>query len=202
MIVDGAWYVEAERSLESDSIEKLAAERGAAGFGWLGLRMPTDDELDTVRDAFDSPSWRSPTPGTSMTGRRSSVTRTACSPCSRPPATSTIREVVEFGELFFYAGRDYLVSVRYGQAAPLAGCAPNSSASPELLAPRPRRRAPGRPAARRRSYGPVVDGLEHDVREVERDVFSESRMSRHGASTSSSARCSTSSSPSSRCRRR
>ena len=30
------------------------------------------------------------------------------------------REVVEFGELFLYAGPDYLVSVRYGHAAPPA----------------------------------------------------------------------------------
>src|SRR5262245_6343554 len=39
VIIDAAWYVEGRRTLETDSIEKLAAERGGAGFGWLGLRM-------------------------------------------------------------------------------------------------------------------------------------------------------------------
>jgi magnesium transporter len=55
VIVDAAWYVEGRRTLETDSIEKLAAERGGAGFGWLGLRMPSDAELDEVRDAFELP---------------------------------------------------------------------------------------------------------------------------------------------------
>ena len=55
VIVDAAWYVEGRRTLETDSIEKLAAERGAAGFGWLGLRMPSDAELADGRAAFELP---------------------------------------------------------------------------------------------------------------------------------------------------
>ena len=42
VIVDAASYVEGRRILETDSIEKLAAERGGTGFGWLGLRMPSE----------------------------------------------------------------------------------------------------------------------------------------------------------------
>ena len=108
------------------------------------------------------------------------------------------REVVEFGELFFYVGRDYIVTVRYGQAAPLQDVRADLETQPDLL-----KHGPGAvlQAALQHavaSYTPVVDGLENDVREVERDVFSECATSRRGASTSSSARCSTSSSPSSR----
>jgi magnesium transporter len=55
VIVDAAWYIEGRRTLETDSIEKLAAERGGTGFGWLGLRMPSDQERDAVRDAFELP---------------------------------------------------------------------------------------------------------------------------------------------------
>ena len=46
VIVDAAWYVNGKRTLETDSIADLAAERGKGGFGWLGLRMPSDDELN------------------------------------------------------------------------------------------------------------------------------------------------------------
>jgi len=55
VIVDAAWYVGGRRTVEAQSIEELAAERGAAGFGWLGLRMPSDRELDVVRDASGLP---------------------------------------------------------------------------------------------------------------------------------------------------
>ena len=41
------------------------------------------------------------------------------------------REEVEFGELFLYAGRDYILSVRYGAAAPLAGVRHHLEDEPE-----------------------------------------------------------------------
>jgi hypothetical protein len=85
------------------------------------------------------------------------------------------REEVEFGELFFYAGRDYILTVRYGWAAPLSGVRHELEEERERLA-----RGPGAVLQAAllhvvESYEPVIDGLEHDVREVERDVFSESR---------------------------
>ena len=120
MIVDAAWYVEGQRRLESDSIEKLAAERGGAGFGWLGLRMPDGNELDTVRDAFDLPPL-------AIDDARKKHDRPKVERHDDCLLTVVLtaryvdsREVVEFGELFLYAGPDYLVSVRYGHAAPPA----------------------------------------------------------------------------------
>ena len=54
------------------------------------------------------------------------------------------REEVEFGELFLYAGPDYIVSVRYGHAAPLAGVRHELEAHSDRLA-----HGPG-PCCRRR----------------------------------------------------
>ena len=85
------------------------------------------------------------------------------------------REEVEFGELFFYVGRDYIVTVRYGQAAPLAGVRAELERHPELLHHGPGAVLQAALLHAVESYGPVVDGLENDVREVERDVFSETR---------------------------
>ena len=112
------------------------------------------------------------------------------------------REEVEFGELFFYAGPDYIVSVRYGHAAPLAGVRHELEDHSDRLAHGPGAVLQAALLHVVQSYVPVIDGLEHDVREIERAVFSEPGNSRPSASTSSSARCSTSSSPSSRCRHR
>jgi magnesium transporter len=83
--------------------------------------------------------------------------------------------VVEFGELFFYVGHDYIVTVRYGQAAPLMDVRADLENQPELLKHGPGAVLQAALQHAVESYTPVVDGLENDVREVERDVFSESR---------------------------
>ena len=176
VIVDAAWYVEGRRTLETDAIEKLAAERGGTGFGWLGLRMPSEAELDAVRDAFDLPELA--IDDARQKHDRPKVERHDDCLLTVVPTARYVdeREEVEFGELFLFAGRDYLLSVRYGHAAPLAGVRAELEADPDVLAPRARGPS-SRPrcSTSSRSYEPVVEGLEHDVREVERDVFSEVR---------------------------
>ena len=109
------------RTLETDSIDELAAERGGGGFGWLGLRMPTDDELNEVAKAFDIPELAI-ADARHKHDRPKVEVHDDCLLTVVPTARYVdAREEVEFGELFFYAGRDYLVTVRYGQAAPLPG---------------------------------------------------------------------------------
>ena len=175
MIVDAAWYVEGRRTLETDSIEKLAAERGGTGFGWLGLRMPTDAELDEVRDAFELPELA--IADARNKHDRPKVERHDDCLLTVVPTARYVdeREEVEFGELFFYAGRDYVLTVRYGHAAPLAGVRHELEEQPERLAHGPGAVLQAALLHVVESYVPVIEGLEHDVREVERDVFSESR---------------------------
>jgi magnesium transporter len=175
VIVDAAWYVDGLRTVETDSIEKLAAERGAAGFGWLGLRMPSDRELDLVRDAFELPELA--IADARHKHDRPKVERHGDCLLTVVPTARYVdaREEVEFGELFFYAGRDYILSVRYGQAAPLTGVRHDLEDEPDRLAHGPGAVLQAALLHVVESYQPVIEGLEHDVREVERDVFSESR---------------------------
>jgi magnesium transporter len=175
VIVDAAWYVEGRRTLETDSIEKLAAERGGAGFGWLGLRMPSDSELDEVRDSFGLPELA--IADARNKHDRPKVERHEDCLLTVVPTARYVdeREEVEFGELFFYAGRDYILTVRYGHAAPLSGVRHELEDEPSRLAHGPGAVLQAALLHVVESYVPVIEGLEHDVREVERDVFSESR---------------------------
>jgi magnesium transporter len=147
VIVDAAWYVEGRRILETDSIEKLAAERGGTGFGWLGLRMPSDAELDIARDAFDLPELA--IADARHKHDRPKVERHGDCLLTVVPTAWYVdeREEVEFGELFLYAGRDYLLSVRYGQAGAARPRSATSSRSTPSASPAAGRRAAGRPAA-------------------------------------------------------
>lgn len=175
MIVDAAWYVEGRRTLETDSIEKLAAERGGTGFAWLGLRMPTDAELDEVRDAFDLPELAI-ADARNKHDRPKIERHDDCLLTVVPTARYVDeREEVEFGELFFYVGRDYMLTVRFGQAAPLSGVRHELEVHPDQLAHGPGAVLQAALLHVVESYVPVIEGLEHDVREIERSVFSESR---------------------------
>ncbi len=175
MIVDAAWYVDGKRSLETDSIADLAAERGKGGFGWLGLRMPTDGELNEAAKAFDIPDLA--IADARHKHDRPKVERHDGCLLTVVPTARYVdsREEVEFGEIFFYAGRDYIVTVRYGQAAPLQGVRDELEHHPGVLTHGPGSVLQAALLHAVESYGPVLDGLENDVREVERDVFSEER---------------------------
>jgi len=175
VIIDAAWYIQGRRTLETDSIEKLAAERGGAGFGWLGLRMPSDSELDEVRDSFELPELA--IADARNKHDRPKVERHQDCLLTVVPTARYVDELeeVEFGELFFYAGRDYILTVRYGGAAPLSGVRHELEEQPDRLAHGPGAVLQAALLHVVESYEPVIDGLEHDVREVEREVFSESR---------------------------
>lgn len=80
-------------------------------------------------------------------------------------------ETVEFGEIHVFVGEDFVVTVRHGEASALRGVRERLEGDPELL-----RRGPASIlyAIMDRvvdDYGPVVDGLENDIDEIETEVF-------------------------------
>jgi magnesium transporter len=175
VIIDAAWYVDGARQMSSTSVTALASNRGRGGFGWLGLRMPTDEELDETARAFDIPELA--IADARHKHDRPNVERHGDCLLVVVPTARYVdeREVVEFGELFFFVGDDFVITIRYGQAAPLMDVRASLERRADVL-----RSGPGAVLQAAllhvvQSYGPVIDGLENDVREVERDVFSDER---------------------------
>ena len=175
MIIDAAWYVDGKRTMEASSISDLAGQRGTDGFAWLGLRMPTDSELDEAAKVFDIPDVA--IADARHKHERPKVERHGDCLLTAVPTARYVdtREEVEFGELFFYVGRDYIVTVRYGQAAPLKDVRAELENHPDVLRHGPAAVLQAALLHAVQAYTPVIYGLENDVREVERDVFSESR---------------------------
>src|SRR5262245_48969860 len=138
--------------------------------------MPNESELDEVAKLFDIP--EPAIADARHKHERPKVERHGNCLLTVVPTARYVdsREVIEFGELFFYAGRDYIVTVRYGQAAPLKDVRAELETQPELLQHGPAAVLQAALQHAVESYTPVIDGLENDVREVERDVFSESRQ--------------------------
>jgi len=182
VIVDAAWYdgtghraAVFERIGDlAEPLEKARASRDD-GFAWLGLRMPVEAELLEAQATFDLPPLA--VDDARKQHDRPKVEQHDDMLLTVVPTAryDDAREQVEFGELFLFTGNDFLVSMRYGQAAPLSGVRSMLEADPERLRLGVGAVLQAALAQVVDSYGPVVDGLEIDVREVERDVFSESR---------------------------
>ena len=171
MIVDSAIYVDGRRSAPYPLEEIHEACRAKGGFAWIGLYEPTEEEFDAVAGEF---------------GLHELAIKDAVKPHQRPKVErygDTLfvvlkaaryleeREAVEFGEIHAFVGPDFVVTMRYGEASELGEARRRIEDAPDLL-----RRGPSAVLYTIMSrivddYGPVVEGLENDIDEIEVEVF-------------------------------
>jgi len=171
VIVDNAVYVDGRRT-ESCALEdtyETSRERG--GFAWISLDEPSREEFDSVAGEL---------------GLHELAVEDALKPHSRPKVQRygdslfvvlkaarylEDSDTVEFGEIDAFVGRDFIVTVRHGEASELKEVRRQLEGNRDLL-----RRGPTAIlyAIMERvvdGYGPVVDGLENDIDEIETEVF-------------------------------
>jgi magnesium transporter len=172
MIVESAIYVDGRRSAPCplDEVRETSRERG--GFAWVGLYEPTEDEFDSVAGEF---------------GLHELAVKDAINAHQRPGVERygdtffvvlkvarylEEKETVEFGEIHAFVGKDFIVTVRHGEASELGEARRRMEGDSGLL-----RRGPSAVLYTIMSravddYGPVVEGLENDIDEIEVEVFS------------------------------
>jgi magnesium transporter len=176
VIVDCAAYRDGHRRpgrLDLEQAFEAAREPGTVV--WIGLFNPTPAEFDAVRIEFEL---------------HPLAAEDAMRPHQRPKAESypdtvfvvlkTARWVeadqhIEFAELHVFVGHGFVVSIRHGEASALGDVRRDLEANPELL-------ACGTGAILHAicdrvvdDYGPVLEGLEGAIDDVEAEVFSGAR---------------------------
>jgi magnesium transporter len=176
MILDCAVYREGQRR-EGDLALAEAGEASQAdgAFVWIGVYEPSEEEFDAVAREFDL---------------HELAVEDAVVAHQRPKleqygetlfmVLKTIRyveedETVEGGEILVFVDRDFVVTVRHGQASALGPVRRRCDARQDLL-----QHGPGAVlyAIVDRivdDYEPVVHALEVDIAEVERSVFAPDR---------------------------
>jgi magnesium transporter len=172
MIVDNAIYVDGRRAAEPRSLqETYEACRERRGVAWIGLYRPTEEEFESVAGEFnlhplaiEDAIKAHQRPKLERYGETLFVVLKAARYLDET-------ETVEFGELHVFVGDDFVVTVRHGEAPALGEVRRRLEDEPELL-----RRGPEAIlyAIMDRvvdDYGPVVDGLENDIDEIEEEVF-------------------------------
>src|SRR5918994_3371542 len=172
VIVDNAIYVDGHRTAEPVTLEETyEAVRNRRGVAWIGLYRPTAEEFSTVAGEFGLH-------GLAVEGGTDAHQRPKLEHYGetlflvlKPARYLDEEERVEFGEVHLFVGEDFVVSVRHGEAPDLGEVRQRLEAAPELL-----RRGPEAilHAIMDRvvdDYGPVVNGLENDIEEIEAEVF-------------------------------
>lgn len=175
MIVDCAHYKDGVRQQEEALSPEQAAElRKAAGSGdfvWIGIHEPEPGDIDRLAKLFDL---------------HELAVEDALQAHQRPKIEDydadvflvlktahyhEDREEVHFGEISVFAGPGYVITVRHGPGSELHSARQRLEARPDLV-------KLGATSAIWAvldkvvdDYIPVVDAIEDDIEEVEKDVF-------------------------------
>jgi magnesium transporter len=171
-IIDNAVYAAGKRTPDPTSLSEtydLVKERH--GFGWIGLYRPDPAELHAVADEFslhplaveDAQEGHQRPKIERYGGDRFVVLR--------PAHYLDAEERVEFGEVDLFLGPDFVVVVRHAEAPDLKGVRSRLEAEPSLLATGPLSVLYAVADRVVDDYGPVVNGLENDIDEIEDQLF-------------------------------
>ena len=174
-VVDNAVYVDGKRGAEPTSLDQTyaALRRCPDGrsFGWIGLLRPTEDEITSVAKEFGLHDLA--VEDTVHAHQRPKLERydDTVFVVLRPARYVDPVEVVELGEIHLFLGADFVVTVRHADEPDLAEVRHRLEDDPELL-------AHGLFAVLYAvldkvvdDYGPVLDGLQDDIDQIEVQVF-------------------------------
>jgi magnesium transporter len=173
MIVDNAIYVDGRRTVEPDTVREIhEAVRDVHGLAWIGLYKPAEEEFAAVAGEFGLHDLA--VEDAIKAHQRPKIERYGDTlfVVLKPARYLDAPEEVEFGEVHVFVGRDFVITVRHGEAPALAEVRRRLEGEPDLL-----RRGPEAIlyAIMDRvvdGYAPVVAGLENDIDEIEVEVFS------------------------------
>jgi magnesium transporter len=173
MIVDNAIYVDGRRAAELASLqETYEACRERHGLAWIGLYEPAEEEFSSVAEEFGLHPLA--VEDAINAHQRPKIERygETLFTVLKPARYIDESETVEFGEIHAFVGTDFVVTVRHGKASTLDRVRRRLESMPELLC---RDSEAILYAIMDRvvdDYTPVVAGLEHDIDEIETEVFS------------------------------
>jgi len=177
VIVDCAVYTKGERRPGTLHVEDAleAARETDHTFVWIGLHEPTEEEFDLVAAEFQLHPLAIEDAVTAH--QRSKLERYG--DCLflvfKTARYDDDREIIEFSEIQLFAGDRYVITVRHGLASALSPVRQQLEDDPERLAVGPIGVVHAILDRVVDDYLPVLDGLDHDIVEIEAQVFSPDR---------------------------
>ena len=173
MIVDCAAYVDGRRRPGSIELEQaFEAAREAGTFVWIGLYEPTEEEFKAVAVEFELHPLA--VEDAIHAHQRPKVETYENSVFIVLKTARYIEETssLEFAEIHLFVGDNYIVSIRHGEASALGTVRKTLEARPKILRCGPAAVVHAIVDRVVDDYAPAIDGLDVDIQEVEREVFS------------------------------
>ncbi len=172
MIVESGVYRDGVRDPGPAGFEELFAASRSGALAWLGLYQPTREELDAVAQGFGLHELA--VEDALVAHQRPKLERYADTllVVLRPARYIDASETVVFGEVEIFCGKNFVVTVRHGDAPDLGNVRRHLEKRPDLLARGPVAVVYGIADHVVDCYQPVVAGLENDIDEIEDEVFS------------------------------
>jgi magnesium transporter len=176
VIVDSAVYKGGTRIAERASFAELAAAaRKGKGVAWLGLHEPTEDELTAVAREFELHELAVEDAVHAHQRPKLEWYGEVLFLVLRPARYIDETETVEFGEIHVFVGPNFVITIRHGEASELGRLRQLLESRPDLLRRGPMAIVHAVVDRVVDDYGPVVDGVENDVDEIESEVFGGAR---------------------------
>ncbi|GAA1874393.1 magnesium/cobalt transporter CorA [Pseudonocardia ailaonensis] len=175
-VVDNAVYVDGRRAREPESLDQTvetvrAYGDDAAAFCWIGMLRPDETEIKEIAEEFDlhelaveDTVHAHQRPKFEMYGNTEFVVL-------RPARYVDEDEEVDLGELHLFLGPQFVITVRHAEEPDLSVVRQRLEADPELLAHGPFAVFYGVLDKVVDDYGPVLDGLQDDVDQIESQVW-------------------------------
>jgi magnesium transporter len=171
-LIDNAVYVDGHRTGVPVSLtDTYETMRENAGMAWIGLYRPSPEEVHSIAEEF---SLHPLAVEDALSGhQRAKLERygETLFVVLRPARYLDATEVVEFGELHIFVGKDFVVTIRHAESPSLATVRRRLEATPELLAMGPEAVLYAILDEVVDEYGPVIAGLENDIDEIEDQIF-------------------------------
>jgi magnesium transporter len=175
MIIDCAVYHDGRRRpgelALADAFEAACEEDNA--FVWIGLYEPDEHEFEAVRHEFNLHELAVEDAIKAHQRPKLEVYDDTLFVVLKTARYLEAEEVVEFGEIMLFIGPQFVVTVRHKPASELRGVRKQIESRPDLLRFGPSAVLYAIVDRVVDDYLPVIDGLDQDIKEVEKEVFSE-----------------------------
>ncbi|MCF7550184.1 magnesium and cobalt transport protein CorA [Pseudonocardia sp. WMMC193] len=175
-VVDNAVYVDGHRTREPASLDLTVETLRACGpgrdaFCWIGMLRPTAEDITAAEQEFGL--HRLAVEDTLHGHQRPKLERYGDTEFAvlRPARYLDETEDVELGEIHLFLGRDFVITVRHADEPDLADVRKRLEADPDLLAHGPFAVFYAVLDKVVDDYGPVLDGLQDDVDQIETQVW-------------------------------
>jgi magnesium transporter len=175
-VVNNAIYVDGRRAAAPASLDRTFEEMRQCpvhgnSFCWIGLLRPTPEEIEAVAKEFDLHGLA--VEDTIKAHQRPKLERygDVLFVALRPARYVDRDEIVEIGEVHLFIGPEFVITVRHAAEPDLGEVRKRLEAEPDLLDHGPWAVLYSVMDKIVDDYGPVLDGLQADIDEIEVQVF-------------------------------